>query len=1040
MKRYALLGLIVLLCSVSALAQNVVETYAQGDYLNISVQVQQDNTGEPSAYKHLEYEITNQQGNIIETNQGRRLVLLDGYGDYSKRIGDPSSGVGILIKREWFASTEGDRGNSFSQWRSIGAAAQTTSTDITLINPGSVTLTRSGVPASDPKQYVVEADNTGGTLTYVVSQGGEFRRGEGFIGTTPIQGCAGNLAPSQSISCTDGELVLAFDFTSQLPSSGEQTQVHMTLNSDIGTDPCSDQNKVRPQNFQVTFRVYDSDEFGQPLDQISIDPLTGQEAILTKRFQATCARATDDAFEELIQEAQGEVPESQILAQLQAILSQLIRTEQGMRDELDSIIETAPVDSSQANTRAATIQTMLQELLAQERQAAAQLQPVHAAALQSTSSNAAAIRNQLGLLLDALNQPPVQPIPSQQSTALVNIHDTVNTEQDVIAIEQDKITDPTNTGDWRVIDESVQRVINNIDRILEAKQQLRTTAGGGAITGISVTCPDGQREQGNYYTCATTSPHPAYSEDTQQRDCPQTYQTCYQLPSQNICEGEDFEYKFRCVAENQIPGGWEVYDIGADGNPQTAQSAKLCLDPTTPVCVSQSVYGAPISPEEQLVLIKNEVLDFITELGPREQYYREQSTITDSQASNYLISQQNEEIQQRLDSFATFLEQTSADILALTNRPLIGESRLPQEDVTDYTTAITGLANNIRTYYKSAFEIATSPAEIRERFLELAEQIHSYRNEYTSPVNEIRDELGEKDPCPEGFRGIHQYTCYENTCPSHLIAGDDYDTRNWNDVSDYYSCDPGRVCCKRFADPMVLYKEWDDLTNRYPSGYTPADIGNMYTEWNPIEETNQPLRLRVLLPYQEQDDITNPVYQYFGQSGTRNEEPIESLHYQEYPDQKLAHADLSLSLERTQRYSFEYDIDGHPFRSSVIFNVPCPTDAGPHRIASHACLSSSNSTYGHPDDRYTCPPRPDVVRKTCYSELDERYVTLSNGDKRGCYKGRGNNVFCQCSTTSGQTVSGVRAGQLPQGKTPLEHCRDHCADDPDNRGYRGIAC
>lgn len=96
--------------------------------------------------------------------------------------------------------------------------------------------------------------------------------------------------PSEDRSKTQYNLVIKIKKNPLLPQRSK-TQVfvsHPKKERKAEAVLCS--NEARPVTWQAVFTIHDADEFGNPTDQISVDPQTGEEASVSIPFDIICAK------------------------------------------------------------------------------------------------------------------------------------------------------------------------------------------------------------------------------------------------------------------------------------------------------------------------------------------------------------------------------------------------------------------------------------------------------------------------------------------------------------------------------------------------------------------------------------------------------------------------------------------------------------------------------------------------------------------------------------------------------------------------------
>lgn len=262
--------------------------FARNDYLDIDLQIRQDHNGQPEANKFLEYTITSPLGDVVHTNRGS-LHPLNGNADYVKRVGPADSQLGIQIapQTQWFPQITSGVSTLYKQWSSRRTGLQENS----LVS--STRLTKDGTEIATHKRYVLSLAKAGeNTYNYQVYRAsGTQTDNDGFTVTTPT-GCQGTLQlADNTITCEklpEGDLTISL--TRNRPTeTNEKIQVHIDLNKPGAGNPCSEDNQYRPSRYTITFTAYDSDKWGTPSQQPSINPNTGEDVRWTENINIVCA-------------------------------------------------------------------------------------------------------------------------------------------------------------------------------------------------------------------------------------------------------------------------------------------------------------------------------------------------------------------------------------------------------------------------------------------------------------------------------------------------------------------------------------------------------------------------------------------------------------------------------------------------------------------------------------------------------------------------------------------------------------------------------
>jgi len=252
--------------------------YFLNNLLNITLNIQQDHRGKTEDDKHLEYNITNIQGNTVTTNNGKELIRLTTNGDYMKTIGQMPP---IQITNDWFKTTQPAQ-TQIKQWYTQQSNIATPNTII-----DSIKYTAQGIDSTKPNRFVLQIIDTNKQVSYAVYYAEKdtlnTQTGFGKLGA-PI--CTGLLA-GDTISCNEKDHILNIRLKTTRPELNQRYESYIDLNSQQKiTDPCTTK---QPQTFRMKIKIFDSDKYGQPTDQLTIDPLTSNELTYEIPFNAVCA-------------------------------------------------------------------------------------------------------------------------------------------------------------------------------------------------------------------------------------------------------------------------------------------------------------------------------------------------------------------------------------------------------------------------------------------------------------------------------------------------------------------------------------------------------------------------------------------------------------------------------------------------------------------------------------------------------------------------------------------------------------------------------
>ncbi len=271
------------------------DLFALDEDLTITLSIQQDYPGGVANNKHLEVTVMDPAGEIIKTNSGGNLILLTTNGDYSKTIGTKESTFPVQIEKEkWFKTTEGKK-YAVKQW---------TSKIPNLFQPNDMIedtalYSETGAILEERRQFVVELVRKPDKVEYNIYRATVSTRTDpqkGFVDKDPTPLCTGTVTGNR-ISCTGQTLVfrgtVSITLTEKRPTLGETLQAHIDY-SPLKVNVCGGDVKDRQvQPFKIKFVSYDSNQYGEPTEQISADTLTGAETIKETTFNVICATAEE---------------------------------------------------------------------------------------------------------------------------------------------------------------------------------------------------------------------------------------------------------------------------------------------------------------------------------------------------------------------------------------------------------------------------------------------------------------------------------------------------------------------------------------------------------------------------------------------------------------------------------------------------------------------------------------------------------------------------------------------------------------------------
>ncbi|MCX6708966.1 MAG: hypothetical protein NTW67_04965, partial [Candidatus Woesearchaeota archaeon] len=486
------------------------QTFATGDTLNISINITQDYPGGEKNNKYLEYAIYNGVGEMIKNNTDQGLAPLTTNGDYTKTIKD------IPIDTTWFgaAGTVGVTGTPapinvvYMQWWS--KQPLTRSPTNTLIE--STTFKRGETEIREGSKYILEVYKQAPNLIFQIYTAAESTLvADGFSKSEDKKvlglGCGGILS-ANIITCAIGDRTLKITLKPdviprlQTGEDGQKYQSHIDYNAPLtAINLCSPDKKTQLSQFKIKFTAYDSDEFGQPTDQISIDPITGDEATIEIPFSVVCAPTNDPDLKAM---ETGMPTLATLPLKLKEKINAMLKTEEAKlaiaKNDANPQISKTPESVifnlqsliDEENTNANILLSYIEVLkTAPEPYNTTLLTPVQ--------------------MLAAMLGPTTPGIPTIQSTAgsaIGRIQKLVSPDVQKISAEADSVI--------QLLEQSIGIKKNILDQV-------------GKMTTIEV-CPDKKTDtDGNYYVCAKTQPI-GFEDEPVKWPCTTVEEKCWKRP------------------------------------------------------------------------------------------------------------------------------------------------------------------------------------------------------------------------------------------------------------------------------------------------------------------------------------------------------------------------------------------------------------------------------------------------------------------------------------------------------------------------------
>lgn len=496
--------------------------FTLADNVNITLDIQQDHPGKEKNNKYLEYQVINSAGKTVDDNKNN-LIMLATNGDYQKNIGITPA---IIVKKNWFETTGGAAWKA-QQWSTKNPNAITENTmieDITFLTPTGVTSTEVNKPFALSLKYV------SGKLRATIHQASlSPQLTSGGIATgLPIEGCQ-DIEAIKEITCTPtgtqpvfgGKLVIRL--TGNPVAADETVHSHFVWKPAAATDPCNAPAEKRPiVPLKIKFIAYDADEYGQPTDQVSIDPMSAQEAILEMPFNAICATA-DEVKPFLV----GVIRPAEEITKISELMNAMYKAETEYKQKLAGF--TGPVDSL---SKAETISNYLGQMITEEQ----------------------TYINQIDARMQVLTDPQYSEITQTLKTLKLNISETIKTAKD-IKNEIDEQIKYGKTPDLNYLSEIVRLgmpiLYLAIEETMIVKQTVLTSLNKIMKVPTVTSCTDEVKPQGDaYYVCAVEGSKTSPWEPAEEIPCygGVTKKICYKLPKQYYCDKTEFGRKYDCQA------------------------------------------------------------------------------------------------------------------------------------------------------------------------------------------------------------------------------------------------------------------------------------------------------------------------------------------------------------------------------------------------------------------------------------------------------------------------------------------------------------
>jgi len=480
-------------------------SYALGEVLNTSVTIVQEFPSPPEDehVKHLVYELYNQNGNLVLSNEDRPIPLRTS-GQYTKRLRDIANDNDVRVSQDWFGAG-GVRNYDTATWQDGR------------VSPGddlieSVSLTQQGAHFTGAQNFVLEFEGVQGGIEYSLlqSSSGRTTTPQGFV-ATPIPNAQDLTLNNVEISIPATESVyqgatpqerMSADVRVRLQSLpilsvGRSLQVHVRYNPTQLENPCRD-SPLDAQPFQVKFTAFESDEFGRPTDVVAMD-FAGNAAQKEATVYMACANPQD------LITVQQAPPTS--IPDLMTSIDSMIQQETSFMQNIAQLRNRPARELVQSR---AQFRDALQQFILREEQNLASLQGVNISGVDNLT---------------------------RKLDWVVGI--TRRNWQDIPRYPNEP---------WTDLLVRVNEVVAAINETIVAKQALQRSMSGQLQIPLDE-CPVGRQTDG-FYECAQSCRSGFTPIDA---DCDSVSLSCCKLPENKICENRSGDVRFSCLSSCTSP-------------------------------------------------------------------------------------------------------------------------------------------------------------------------------------------------------------------------------------------------------------------------------------------------------------------------------------------------------------------------------------------------------------------------------------------------------------------------------------------------------
>src|SRR3989344_5652158 len=307
------------------------EVVALEEPVNVSLRLTQDypTPADRRNDKHLEFTVRNQHGVEVASNKNIGLIQLTTNGDYTLLTSDAKFGPLTEVQTNWFAPGTGQAGAQYTtrSWTQGGTTPTPHDADIS-------TVRFTSAPQAGTA-FILEFETAGTTQKWTLFE----VPANDALTVDAATGFRGSKVTIKSDTVPSSRRIeagrISVDLKTARPALTTKRQVLIIPGAPKGLNPCDSKDpaeKLKAQKFSIDIAIFDSDQFGSPTDQVSIDPQSDEETRFTEEFFAVCGEADD--LTALEQKVTGVVSALDKLKRITEIIMQMYTRENGMIGQL----------------------------------------------------------------------------------------------------------------------------------------------------------------------------------------------------------------------------------------------------------------------------------------------------------------------------------------------------------------------------------------------------------------------------------------------------------------------------------------------------------------------------------------------------------------------------------------------------------------------------------------------------------------------------------------------------------------------------------